>query len=106
MKDNHASGQGKSGTLQPACRLCCRKEGSRKRRPATVNTGPDLFAWADAQRARQRRMMLPRVILLPDAASPDGLPRAGLLHPGARLPVVFPTLPAALAVLASMEAQA
>ena len=61
---------------------------------------------AEAQRARQRRAVPPRVVLLPDAASPDGLPRAGLLHPGARLPVVFATLPAALAALASLEPRA
>ena len=76
------------------------------KRPSFVQPGPDLFAWAAAPPASARRINLPRVILLPDAAGPDGLPRAGLLHPGARLPVLYPTLPAALAALANMEARA
>ncbi|MBI0535088.1 hypothetical protein D9599_05810 [Roseomonas sp. KE2513] len=71
-----------------------------------MQPGPDLFAWAAARHASTRRINPPRIILMPDAAGPDGLPRAGLLHPGARLPVLYPTLPAALAALASMEARA
>jgi hypothetical protein len=75
-----------------------------KRHPVTVNAGPNFFAWADAQRLRQRRTTSPRVILMPDAVNSDGLSRAGLLHPGAHLPVLNPTLPAALAAVAEMEA--
>ncbi|UFN49394.1 hypothetical protein LPC08_01745 [Roseomonas sp. OT10] len=63
---------------------------------------PDLLAWCAP--LPRRPGAAPRVILLPDAAAPDGLPRAGLLHPGHRLPVVFPSLPAALAALRAMEA--
>ena len=77
-----------------------------KRRSFAIDPGPDLFTWADMQRTRQRRAVPPRVILLPDAAAPDGLPRAGLLHPGARLPVLFSSLPAALAALHAMETRA
>ncbi|MFC0389483.1 hypothetical protein [Muricoccus vinaceus] len=77
-----------------------------KRHLSAFDDGPDLFAWADTQHARQRRAVPPRVILLPDAAAPDGLPRAGLLHPGARLPVLFSSLPAALAALHAMETPA
>ena len=76
-----------------------------KRRPS-LQAGPDLFACAAMRPATGRRGQMPRVILLPDAAGPDGLPRAGLMHPGARLPVLYPTLPAALAALANMEARA
>jgi hypothetical protein len=100
----------KGGTLLHAAGRdhAARRRGGHqvKRRPATINTGPDLFAWADAQAARQRKVVPPRVILVPEAANPDGLPRAGLLHPGARLPVLYSTLPAALAALASMEVRA
>ena len=74
-----------------------------------MTTAPDLFTWADARAARAaraRRGSPPRLILLPDAITADGTARAGLLHPGARLPVVFASLPAALAALANLEAHA
>jgi hypothetical protein len=80
--------------------------GMLRRRPTVVDIGLGLFAWADAQRARRRMVVPPRVILLHDATAPDGLPRAALLLPGARLPVVFPSLPATLAAIAEMEARA
>ncbi|WP_424139092.1 hypothetical protein [Roseomonas chloroacetimidivorans] len=54
----------------------------------------------------QRSITLPRLVLLADAPNLDGLPRAGLLHPGSRLPVIFPNLPAALAALHAMETSA
>ncbi|MFH5927037.1 hypothetical protein [Roseomonas xinghualingensis] len=109
MQDTQNTGQKGYVLLHAAGRdHAVRRRGGRqvKRRPVTINAGPDLFAWADAQRARERRVVPPRVILMPDAANPDGLPRAGLLHPGARLPVLYPNLPAALAALAIMEARA
>jgi len=45
------------------------------------------------------RPPVPRLILLADARSPDGEPRAGLLMPGARLPVIYPSIAAASAAL-------
>ncbi|GBQ91499.1 hypothetical protein AA23498_1198 [Acetobacter nitrogenifigens DSM 23921 = NBRC 105050] len=50
------------------------------------------------------RSPVPRLILLSDARSPDGEPRAALLMPGSRLPVVFPSIAAASA--AAREARA
>ncbi|HWX49672.1 MAG TPA: hypothetical protein VNZ61_16615 [Roseomonas sp.] len=37
-----------------------------------------------------------RVLLLPDAADPEGQPRPALAVPGRRLPVLYPSLHAAL----------
>jgi len=42
---------------------------------------------------------VPRLVLLADALSPDGEPRAALLMPGRRLPVLFPSIAAASAAL-------
>lgn len=48
--------------------------------------------------------LAPRLILLADALSPDGEPRAGLLMPGYRLPVLYPSIAAASAALRNQEA--
>lgn len=42
---------------------------------------------------------MPRLILLSDACRPDGEPRAALLMPGCRLPVVFSSVSAAVAAM-------
>ncbi|WP_158309227.1 hypothetical protein [Komagataeibacter medellinensis] len=42
---------------------------------------------------------MPRVILIPDAIGPDGEPRAALLMPGFRLPVLYRSVSAAMAAM-------
>jgi len=42
---------------------------------------------------------VPRLVLLADARSPDGEPRAALMMPGARLPVLFSSIAAASAAI-------
>ncbi len=61
-----------------------------------------LFEWA----ARRQRSAAPapRLILRADLRDADGEPRACLAIPGRRLPLAFPSIPAALAALAHMEA--
>jgi hypothetical protein len=61
-----------------------------------------LFAWA----ARQPRHATtgPRLILRDDLRDAEGSPRACIVIPGRRLPLAFPSIPAALAALARMEA--
>ena len=72
-----------------------------------TNTAPHaaplpLFEWA----ARRQRIAasVPRLILRADLRDADGEPRACLSIPGRRLPLAFPSIPAALAALAHMEA--
>ncbi|WP_376091238.1 hypothetical protein ACE7GA_21360 [Roseomonas sp. CCTCC AB2023176] len=48
----------------------------------------------------------PRIVLLDLARDPDGLPRPAVLFPHLRLPVVFPSIPAALAAINATEARA
>jgi len=52
-------------------------------------------------RSKCVRMMspVPRLVLLTDALSPDGEPRAALMMPGARLPVLFSSIGAASAAI-------
>lgn len=61
-----------------------------------------LFAWA----ARQPRAAATgaRLILRDDLRDAEGQPRACLAIPGRRLPLAFPSIAAALAALAHMEA--
>lgn len=42
---------------------------------------------------------VPRLILMPDAIGPDGEPRAALLMPGFRLPVLYRSVSAAMAAM-------
>jgi hypothetical protein len=46
-----------------------------------------------------------RVLLLPDAMDPQGEPRPALAIPGRRLPVVYPTVTAALEAKRGFEAE-
>lgn len=57
----------------------------------TINTGRSKCARTGA--------LTPKIILLPNALGPDGIPRAALTMPGMRLPVVYPSVQAAMAVL-------
>ncbi|WP_160935891.1 hypothetical protein [Teichococcus coralli] len=45
-----------------------------------------------------------RVLLLPDAADREGEPRPALAVPGHRLPLIYPTLAAALQAKRELEA--
>jgi len=62
------------------------------------------------RRTRARKPVVtpcrPIVVIIADLLNADGLPRAGLLHPGARVPVLFPNIPAALAALDRLEVRA
>lgn len=47
---------------------------------------------------------VPRLILLSDACRPDGEARVGVLMPGCRLPVLFPSIAAASAAIEARRA--
>jgi hypothetical protein len=72
-----------------------------------INTAPHaaplpLFEWA--ARRQRSAASAPRLFLRADLRDADGEPRACLSIPGRRLPLAFPSIPAALAALAHMEA--
>ena len=78
---------------------------SRRRRTtaSTKQAAPlPLFEWA--ARRQPSAANAPRLILRADLRDADGEPRACLSIPGRRLPLAFPSIPAALAALAHMEA--
>lgn len=60
-----------------------------------------LFDWAARH---QRSATGARLLLRADLRDADGEPRACLAIPGRRSPLAFPSIPAALAALARMEA--
>ncbi|WP_372620865.1 hypothetical protein [Falsiroseomonas sp.] len=85
------------------CPCCGRLWKSRRKeqRPAP------LLDWIERQKImeRQRRNTSgARVILRDDLRDAEGQPRACLVIPGRPLPLAFPSIPAALAALAQMEA--
>jgi hypothetical protein len=77
-----------------------RRRSARTPRAAAPAPLP-LFAWA----ARQHRQVrgAARIVLRADMRDAEGEPRACIVIPG-RLPLAFPSIPAALAALARMEA--
>ncbi len=77
-----------------------------KRRPAATMAPLPLFAWASRDEARRRQPAPIRLVLLEACRNAEGEPRPALMVPGARLPVIFPTLAAALAAKSGMEARA
>jgi hypothetical protein len=89
---HHASG---------ACPTCGRRfrATTKPESPASL----PLFEWAARRDAAPPRA---RLILMDTARDADGMPRAALLIPGRRLPTAFPSLAAALAAQAHMEAMA
>lgn len=78
------------------------QRGPRKRRRATPSVALPLFAWA----ARQDRAAATaaRLTLRHDLRDANGSPRVCIAMPGRRTPLAFPSLSAALAALARMEA--
>jgi hypothetical protein len=73
----------------------------RQVRPADLAPLP-LFAWA--ARHQPRPTGAAHVVLRDDLRDANGEPRACIVIPGRRLPLAFPSIPAALAALACMEA--
>jgi hypothetical protein len=75
-----------------------RKPTIRRREPAPL----PLFAWAASQPMTPR--LLVRLIYMSGAVTPEGEQRVGLLIPGCPTPMAFPSLAAALARKAQLEA--
>lgn len=75
---------------------------SRRTTTSAQHAAPlPLFDWA----ARHHRPATgARIVLRDDLRDAEGEPRACLVIPGRRLPLAFPSIPAALAALAHMEA--
>ncbi|MCB4820752.1 hypothetical protein [Roseicella aerolata] len=65
-----------------------------------------LLDWVPPPKPILRTGPLPRLVLLPDCCDANGEPRAGLMIPGHRLPIAFPSMAAAVAELRRMEAGA
>ena len=86
------------------CPVCGRRH--RPHRAAPANPAPlSLFDWANRHRAvAHTPAPAARILLLDTCRDAEGQPRPGLLIPGRRLPVVFPTIAAALAAKKLMEA--
>ncbi|WP_270934418.1 hypothetical protein [Falsiroseomonas oryzae] len=86
------------------CPTCGRRHapGAKAVRPAP------LLDWIERHKAAQRdRRPAPagvRLVLRDDLRDAEGQPRACIVIPGRRLPLAFPSIPAALAALAHMEA--
>jgi len=81
------------------CTTCGRRHGPRRARmPAPL----PLFDWRPA--APPRATSGARLLLRDDLRDAEGMPRACLAIPGRRLPLAFPSITAALAALANMEA--
>ena len=75
----------------------------RRRTTTAPHAAPlPLFEWA--ARRQRSAASVPRLILRADLRDADGEPRACLAIPGRRLPLAFPSIPAALAALTRMEA--
>jgi len=84
---------------------CC---GRRHTPRANIMHPAPLLDWIERQKALERpRRLAPtsaRVVLRDDLRDAEGQPRACIVIPGRRLPLAFPSIPAALAALARMEA--
>ena len=83
--------------------ICC----SRPRAPRAKGMQPaPLLDWIERQTAARNRppATSARIVLRDDLRDAEGEPRACIVIPGRRLPLAFPSIPAALAALARMEA--
>jgi hypothetical protein len=86
----------------PSCPHCGRRY--RARRFATP-PAQLAFAWQlPAAPVPQTQVPCVRLLLLHGCTDPHGDPRPALMPAGARRPIVFPTIAAALAAKRSMEA--
>ncbi len=96
---HHVEGRSGDDARPSRCATCGRRH--RPRRAKVPATFP-LFDWVAPP--PRRTPTGARIVLRHDLADADGLPRACLAIPGRRLPLAFPSMPAALAALQEMEA--
>jgi hypothetical protein len=85
------------------CPCCGRRR--RRPRPRSSNSPPELplWLWAARHQPSPRPRLQARLVLLDDLRDAEGEPRACIAISG-RLPLAFPSISAAVAALARMEA--
>lgn len=84
-----------------SCPTCGRRNRSRR---TVTPTAQLAFIWPPARPALRPVARHVRLLLLHACPDAEGLPRPALLPEGARIPILFPTVAAALAAKRSMEA--